>query len=143
MRKITTYKQAINLQKAGLHEHTADLWRKDNGIVSKSDRFRSYDDSTTDAPAWTLTALLEVMPSEVWLNGEGYGLQLHKFFDPELEMDSFEIGYFDLDMCSPRGGWSDNVEPLDAAVELCLWLLEKELIDKKYCHEQEEKKAEA
>lgn len=62
----TNIQQSEKLVRLGLDPATSDMWWIDDQLVAKSDKFDvpSNDEETTVHCAWSLSALLEVMPYE-------------------------------------------------------------------------------
>ena len=115
----TTIEQSKRLLELGLNPKTADMCL----CKSAQDTWflcaytpGSYDAHTV--PAWSLSALLEVMPKEN---------------EPDLQKSPatgqyFIYGFFDLE--NPTYMTKDYDSPVDAAYEMVCWLLEQGLIKK-------------
>ncbi len=115
MAKIATnIEQSRKLLELGLDPKSADMryvyfGKEDYGLEVANefdDKLNKLFNAET-IPAWTLSALLETMPS----------IQLDKF------SDVYSIEY-------PEKFTDDYVDPLDAAVEMAEWMLKKGYIHK-------------
>lgn len=135
MNKCTNPSQVKRLMAAGLDPNTCDLyWCWDNGCA-RWVTFGEKDTWHTLFPAWTLSALLDIMPPSVQHNGKQHDLTLYKWHDPELDEDRYEVSYI-FDGCSPIGLASDHRDPVSAAVDVVLGLLSQGLIEKGGSDEQ-------
>lgn len=129
----TTVKQSEKLLELGLKPKTADMcltWVNNqwNEVVGNADEIRhiqicnaednGYDPQDVKVvPAWSLPALLELMPEHIAINGEmSYCLRMKKtpggygfIYDGRIPTDSqVAIGMY----------------PLEAAYNMVVWLLE-------------------
>jgi len=118
----TMISQSHKLVELGLDPNTADMYYPYFGAGQYGDTprvgFPIEYSGGRDIPAWSLTALLEVMPQEN---------------EPELVKSVasgqyFVHGYFDLE--KPTYMTKDYASPVDAAYEMVCWLLEQGLIKK-------------
>ena len=111
MNKIcTTLEQSKKLIELDLDVNTADMMWFDDGLGEPMEIVCSYNPTTSDdVPAWSLSALLGLMP---------LGSRLLKGSD-------ISKYHFDYPNCG-NTGWYDN--PIDAAYEMVCWLLENKKI---------------
>lgn len=115
----TTIEQSKHLLELGLDPKTADMRyayfsETDYGLEIANefdDRLNKFFNAIT-VPAWSLSALLEVMPK---------GAELIK-----MENDAHEL-YYEIDYMFT--GYEDS-DPITAAYEMVCWLLEQGLIKK-------------
>lgn len=81
-------------------------------------------------PAWSIGALLALIPSEITINGEVYTHSLRKWHDPEEDIDKYEFSYMDYYNYSPKGSVHDEPDMMLAAYRLVCWLAENNLLKK-------------
>lgn len=135
----TSIEQSQHLFKLGLDRETADMWWIDDQLVAKSDKFDvpSNDEETTVHCAWSLSALLEVIPAmivyptwvdkrptDVWFN-------LDKDCNSETKKQFYMCYYKSLDTHQlAKNTDPSHSSPIDAAYQMVCWLLEQGLIKK-------------
>ena len=118
----TTIEQSKHLIELGLDPKTADMWWSNRfvywqptpmiGISTEQHQLYTFKWCDEDVPAWSLSALLEVMPK---------GTELIK-----MQNDAHEL-YYEIDYMYT--GYEDS-DPITAAYEMLCWLLEQGLIKK-------------
>ena len=118
----TTIEQSRRLIELGLDPNTADMYYPYLGAGQYGDiprvGFPIEHSGGRDIPAWSLSALLEVMPKE---------------HEPEIQKSPvtgqyFVYGFFDGE--KPTYMTKDYYSPIDAAYEMVCWLLEQGIIEK-------------
>lgn len=109
----TTKKQSRRLIELGLNADTADTVRTEG---------------THSTPAWSLQGLLEAMPSDIVWNRVGYYLVLHKFIHNETGQINYEFSYENDFGQVPMGFDYTAPNPVNAAYEMLVWLLENNLV---------------
>lgn len=129
----TTKKQSDRLLKAGLGKDTADM-----GLVDISGYWTAYDMpyknmlsitpnySMRLAPAWSLTALIDLMPAEIGV----YSLEITKFIDFRGNKRTYSFAYEEKSTLSVlQGSDFSSTQPFTAAVNMVLWLIKKGYIE--------------
>lgn len=127
MNKIcTSIKQSKKLIELGIDVNTADMgW---NVFVDETTRILPIDDwdlvkngssNVKFYPAWSLTALLDILAKETHnIDEDGY-----------IILSSYKGNWWDIspiNCCSE--GINESNNPLDAAFEMVVWLLENKKI---------------
>ena len=122
MNKIcTSYEQSKSLLALGLDPNTADMKydpRWDIPVIISEDDYDNhlnYDPEfeNTDIPAWSLSALLELIPDE---------LQDNHFLTLEKEKDEYCCCFEDINGNSFNHFFGNNA--IDVAFEMMCWLLD-------------------
>ena len=124
----TSYEQSKSLLELGLDPNTADMKydpRWDIPVIISEYDYDSHlnynpDYENTDIPAWSLTALLALMPKI-------------KFFKDEDAYEPCISRYGDKYICSYNCGgadehWYIEDNPIDAAYKMVCWLKENNKI---------------
>lgn len=133
MSKIcTTIEQSKHLLKLGLNPESADM-RYEHTIHEREDlqtpmygfnisSMKYYEDieNITYLPAWSLSALLEVMPSRI---NDTYKLSLIK----DDVTNGYYYNYTDRKERRLRTSFA-SYNPFDAAFEMMCWLLENKKV---------------
>lgn len=133
MNKIcTNIKQSKKLIELGIDADTADI------IYNLFDESYIRNDTPIDkyhTPAWSLSALLKLLPSEFEETGSfgtsKYKIDIRKYKFTD-EIDAYQIAYGNY-LIDSRG-WKDMINTrwkedlLDAAFEMVCWLLENKKI---------------
>lgn len=117
----TSYEQSKSLLELGIDPNTADMYY---GYLKKKPELFPYADSevkTLCIPAWSLTALLALMPKI-------------KFFKDEDAYEPCISRYGDKYICSYNCGgadehWYIEDNPIDAAYKMVCWLKENNKIE--------------
>lgn len=130
MNKIcTSIEQSKKLIELGIDVNTADmLWTYDfvvndiNGLNIISDNFKPEEN---DIPAWSFTALLELMPFQIIENNQRYGFYLAQGYNSQGKTYHFEYK-------TNTGNYMIETyyynNPVYAAFEMICWLKENEKI---------------
>lgn len=100
----TTIRQSKRLLDAGIDRHTADFV------------------PTGNTPAWSVVALIELMPTTLKIGDDEYNLVIHKWHDPEKDEVVYDIGYDDYHNFSLKA-FECYKHLLDAVVDMMEWLL--------------------
>ena len=135
----TTLVQSRHLLELGLDPKTADMYwihvqsqTRDFWKLEVIQRYwRPYEGVDSHLPAWSLSALLEVMPAHLkgWPADEDERLTLAKYHRMDADGPCYVINY-----SNPLNGsfafpkLAHN--PITAAYEMVCWLLEQGLIEK-------------
>lgn len=114
----TTIEQSRRLIELGLDPKTADMvWMSNKWLYSIKDNILDKEDfREIDTLAWSLSALLDVMPKEC---------------EPDIQKSPISGVYFAhwfIDM-TPQIT-DDYIDPVTAAYKMVCWLLEQGLIEK-------------
>lgn len=134
MNKIcTSIEQSKKLKELGIDVRTADMYWK-NGV---SDRYiqcftpfvcgdyQNGIDFDYDIPAWSLSALLELIPFQIIEDNKRYGFKQYKGYNAQGETYRFEyVSNFGITLYETY--YLNN--PIDAAFEMTCWLLENKKI---------------
>lgn len=119
-----------DLIKRGISPDTADLVWEWDGIDAV---WLKYDCNMNDGrkriPAWSMGALLALMPAEITINAQEYTHSLRKWHDPENDVDKYEFSYVDYFNYSPIGSVHDEPDMMLAAYHLVCWLQENNLLN--------------
>lgn len=136
----TTIEQSKELVRLGLDPATSDMWWIDDQLVAKSDKFDfpSNDEETTVHCAWSLSALLEVMPITITKDGMEYRLKVFPsgLFSTHSDTSKWTLQYCGRDYSyRPRDKYPILVivtqhNIIDAAYEMACYLLRNNLIEK-------------
>ena len=121
MNKIcTSQEQSQKLIELGIDANTADMYYDVNsyGIQSKPEVAVGKVWSK-DIPAWSLTALLSVLPSVITREGKRMFLTLEK-------AGAYNLYYKSPDRLDEL--WETKEDVIDAAFEMVCWLLENKKI---------------
>ena len=127
MNKIcTSIEQSKKLIELGIDVYTADMFWK-NGVSDKYIQcFTPFVNSGTnidydyDIPAWSLSALLGLMPFQIIENNR-FGFYQWKGFNSQGETYCFEYKSNTGERLYETIHWNN---PIDAAFEMVCWLLE-------------------
>lgn len=133
-RYVTSKAESKALLKAGLNPETADMVY----IHGKYDQFNptttvspldNFADQAAvlgndhNLPAWSLAALLAVMPTYITMHGKEYRLAMRKYFDPEDVLNRYEFQYEDLQGNAPFGACFYHRQSIQAACDMVYWLI--------------------
>ena len=115
MNKIcTSIEQSQKFNELGIDVNTADMcWCNENDAITVP--YNSACEIVKDYPAWSLTALIELIPDKISINNESYDLTFTKKsveFRGPITLDGQKAKSFEM----------DNI--LDAAFEAVCWLKE-------------------
>ena len=122
MNKIcTSYEQSQSLLALGLDPNTADMKydpRWDIPVIISEDDYDNHlnycpESENTDIPAWSLSALLELIPDE---------LQDNHFLTLEKEKDEYCCCFEDINGNTFNHFFGNNA--IDATFEMMCWLLD-------------------
>ena len=144
----TTKEQSKRLIELGLDPSTADMWWSNRfvylsstpmiGVATEQNQLYTFKWCEMDIPAWSLSALLEVMPITITKDGMEYKL---KVFPSGLFSTHSDTSKWTLQYCGRDYSYkSRNKYPILAAItqhdiitaayEMVCWLLENNLIVK-------------
>ena len=125
MSKIcTTIEQSQKLIEFGINANTADMWY-DKGLgvhPNNIPQVRIFNDDVIDCyyiyPAWSLTALLDVLNKEAYFIDEDASVNLssYKTIEWTLGIDNSDLEFI------------TNTDPIDACYEMILKLHEHNLL---------------
>lgn len=143
----TNIQQSKRLLELGLSPDSADMWWSNRfvywsstpmiGVAPEQNQLYTFKWCEMDIPAWSLSALLEVMPAmivyptwvdkrptDVWFN-------LDKDYNSETKKQFYMCYYESLDTHQlAKNTDPSHSSPIDAAYEMVCWLLEQGLIEK-------------
>ena len=123
MMKATDIKTSRKLERLGLDIPTSDcFWESDNKRLTHKLRIGKAKDKYC-TPAWTLAALLAVMPESIKVGGEVYVQIMRKWYDTQSECESYEFTYEDVYGFISSNAAYDNPDPTAAAAAMVAWLL--------------------
>lgn len=77
-------------------------------------------------PAWSLSALLTIMPAYIHAENDTYRLTMRRWIDPERGYPEFEVCYENLD--GDMVASEEHVTPMIAVENLAVWLLRTQLM---------------
>lgn len=140
MNKIcTSIEQSKKLKELGIDVNSADMhWQyieEDNGQLQWFHFPKDFSINENESiPAWSLTALWELLPSDFDVKGEfgtfNYQIRPRKYrFSADIDVYQIAYGSHNQD-----GVWSDMINTpecenfVDAAFEMVVWLKENEKI---------------
>lgn len=137
MNKICTdVIQSKKLIELGIDVNTADMYysfdynieeyEEDAQIIPKSELGEHFSLFPEDIPAWSLSAMFSVLPKEIEIDGQHYAPCLFPVKSKWLLKLWYNSNYT---ITSPKSIFSDN--PVDAAFEMVVWLLENNKITNK------------
>jgi hypothetical protein len=119
MNKIcTTIEQSKKLLELGIDVDTADIYLYEGTDGNYYPEFpieRDYG----DIPAWSLSALLELMPFHIIENNKRYGFYQRKGLNPQGETYCFEYKSNTGERLYKTNHLNN---PIDAAFEMIVWL---------------------
>lgn len=107
----TSVDQSKRLLELGLKPDTADMYWdfQETGYILIADELGYYHNDS-EIPAWSLSALMEMMPNDCGIDKED---------------DKFIASYVILHEC---GEYSSKTSPIDAAFEMIVYLINNEYI---------------
>lgn len=137
----TTIEQSKKLIELGINRTTADMYysfdynieeyEEDAQIIHKSELGQHFSLFPEDIPAWSLTALLDLLPSSLPLYPEATEEEVKEGKYRSSDLIASKEGYlrkrYDGDYQYRYDGIKvvgDFQSPLDAAFEMVCWLLE-------------------
>ena len=131
----TSIKQSQHLLRLGLDPSTADMhWFDIDGYNPHKNDWRLMCGHCDVAdcskgiyvPAWSLSALLEVMPKEIKKDDKQYNFHL------ETTHNLYYVSYYRYDIDGIRYLHTTEMNncTIDAAYEMVCWLLEQGIIEK-------------
>ena len=82
-------------------------------------QFKNNDE---DIPAWSLSALLDILPFHIISNNQRYAFGIFKGFNKEGETYMLRYNVFNTEIILYETDYYNN--PLDAAFEMVVWLKE-------------------
>ena len=127
-RIATSIEQSKKLLELGLDPRTADMsytnykFQTDNNGNLISDSCEpvgglAVGNMFDDYPAWSLSALLELMPQRIYLNGAAHQFQLDRNWDKV----TWQCAYDAMNSYIEQ----KDLSPLDAAYSMVVWLIEQ------------------
>ena len=143
MNKIcTTIEQSKKLIELGIDVNTADMYYQyfksyssSNGVTTGYcdipiiGSWKKYHISipdpampNADIPAWSLSALLAILPFHIISNNQRYAFGIFKGFNKEGETYMLRYNVFNTEIILYETDYYSN--PLDAAFEMIVWLKE-------------------
>ena len=132
----TTIEQSKHLLELGLSTDSADMWWSNRfvywkstpmiGIATEQNQLYTFKWCDEDVPAWSLSALLKVMPKEIKKDDKQYSFHL------ETTHNLYYVSYYRYDIDGIRYLHTTELNncTIDAAYEIVCWLLEQGLIKK-------------
>lgn len=126
----TTIEQSKHLLELGLNPKTADMWWSNRfvywlhtpmiGVATEQNQLYTFKWCEEDIPAWSLSALLEVMP-----NNDYWEICLWQYKDQR-----WQCVFDDVEFSNGETKAFIADTPIGAAYEMVCWLLENNLIKK-------------
>jgi len=127
----TTIEQSKRMLELGLDPDSADMWWSNRfvywqptpmiGISEEQHQLYTFKWCDEDVPAWSLSALLDVMP-----NNDYWEICLWQYKDQR-----WQCVFDDVEFSNGETKSFVADTPIDAAYEMVCWLLEQGLIKKK------------
>ena len=121
----TDIEQSEKLIEFGIDVNTADMchrfrWSNDSFILLPCAE-KAREPITDDIPAWSLSALLKLMPFQIMRNKIRYGISFWKGYNREGDTYCYEyISNKELKLFKTK----HRNNPVDAAFEMICWLKE-------------------
>lgn len=123
MNKIcTSQEQSKKLVELGIDIHTADIIYN---ILDESYIRHNTPIDKFHTPAWSLTALMKLIPFQIITKNERYGFRQWKGYNTQGETYCFEYISSTNQRLYETYHWNN---PLDAAFEMVCWLKKEEYI---------------
>ena len=123
MNKIcTSQEQSKKLVELGIDIHTADIIYN---ILDESYIRHNTPIDKFHKPAWSLTALMKLIPFQIITKNERYGFRQWKGYNTQGETYCFEYISSTNQRLYETYHWNN---PLDAAFEMVCWLKKEEYI---------------
>ena len=116
----TTIEQSKRLIELGIDRKTSDMYYW-CGSGLRIGGHRAQDEEL-DIPAWSLSALLGLMPFHIIENNQRYGFYQVKGYNKQGETYMFRYNIFNTDVCLYSTDYYNN--SVDAAFEMVVWLKE-------------------
>jgi hypothetical protein len=144
----TTFEQSNKLKEIGIDVNSCDMYYsfdylldeyvEDAEIIPRSENGEHFSLFPDDIPCWSLSALMDILPSEFLEVGENsattYKVNIRKHNFAE-NLDLYQIGYGCYTWHEDKGcTWSDMISSsekrnlVDVVVEMLVWLKEHEKI---------------
>lgn len=126
MNKIcTSIVQSKKLIELGIDVNTADMYYPNRTDIQYQDALpigmkHSNSLLAQEIPAWSLSALLGILPMHIIINGSMYKFSMVKGFNKQGE--TYRLGYKTNNSFLFETSWYN--EPIDAAFEMVCWLNE-------------------
>lgn len=130
----TSRDQSKHLLELGLDPNTADMYYTGHRSIHNPKeieytqeprvrtKFVSFDRLEVFFPAWSLQALLDIMPEKL-TDGRA-----HYYLESDLKSEIYYCAYANI--VPSRKGYTFKANILDAAFEMVKWLLKMEIIKK-------------
>lgn len=135
MNKIcTSVEQSKKLIELGIDVYTADMYWSKCTIIDFGDgtlkvsytaepcNISQFKNNDEDIPAWSLSALLDILPFHIISNNQRYAFGIFKGFNKEGETYMLRYNVFNTEIILYETDYYNN--PLDAAFEMVVWLKE-------------------
>jgi hypothetical protein len=136
----TSINQSKKLIELGLSVDTADMWWVKHYLIAKNQELdKPSDDEINDVfPAWSLSALTNLLPSKFTEKGKysetTYNIDIRKYALTE-DVDLYQIAYGNYTFHEEgNSSWKDMINTgekenlIDAVFEMVCYLLENKLI---------------
>lgn len=122
MKAETDLEQSKKLAAGILPLESADKYWRSSGkryyIESMDDG--DFNEKEGHIRAWSLSALLSVLPFHLIVNNQRYAFSMHKGLNKDGETYIFKYNVFNTDVCLYATNYYNN--PVDAAFEMVCWL---------------------
>ena len=106
-----------------VYVHTVDIEGDEHYDIDFRNNQPLFED---DISAWSLAALLSVLPFHLITNNQRYAFNMHKGLDKDGETYMFRYNVFNTDVCLYSTDYYNN--PIDATFEIILKLKELNLL---------------
>ena len=133
----TSQEQSKKLIELGIDVNTADMFwdtlfaKKPEAQVDNHHLVDEYD-NWYRVPAWSLSALMNLLPSEFEYFGTTYKINIRKYVSID-NVDIYQVSYGNYHWHDDSGySWSDMIntgekeELIDAVFQMVVWLIENE-----------------
>lgn len=106
-----------------IYVHTTDLEGDEHYDIDFRNNQPLFED---DVCAWSLAALLSILPFHLITNNQRYAFNMHKGLDKDGETYMFRYNVFNTDVCLYSTDYYNN--PVDACYEMIIKLHEQKLL---------------
>ena len=122
MKAETDLEQSKKLAAGILPPESADKywWSSGKRYYIESMDDGDFNEKEGHIRAWSLSALLSVLPFHLIVNNQRYAFSMHKGLNKDGETYIFKYNVFNTDVCLYATNYYNN--PVDAAFEMVCWL---------------------
>jgi len=118
--------EILPLESADMYYTLEDFVDEDTGDIFSIEKVSLGSPSNTEIAAWSLAALLGVLPFHLIVNNQRYAFSMHKGLNKDGETYMLRYNVFNTDVCLYSTDYYNN--PIDACYELILKLNELKML---------------